>query len=120
MSIAFTFYGLPNCSTCRRAVDYLARNGAVEIRYRDIKTDPLSRDEVERLAKSAGGASELFSRKARKYRSMGLNERELSDNDMLDLMSSEYTFIKRPVLVGNPGAICGFSSKSYDAFLDAQ
>jgi arsenate reductase-like glutaredoxin family protein len=36
---------------------------------------------------------------------------------MLDLMSEEYTFIKRPVLVNGKRAICGFSPKSYDSFL---
>ena len=114
---AFTFYWLPNCSTCREAASYLKQKGQRVTRYRDIKTDPLKWEEVEQLAELAGGASELFSRRARKYRSMGLSEREISGDEMLDLMSEEYTFIKRPVLVNGKRAICGFSPKSYDSFL---
>jgi arsenate reductase len=117
MSKAFTFYWLPNCSTCQKAASYLKQNGQLVTQYRDIKTDPLQREEVERLAELAGGASELFSRRARMYRSMGLNEREISEDEMLDLMSREYTFIKRPVLVNGNRAVCGFSPKSYDSFL---
>src|SRR4051812_46506582 len=117
MSKAITLYWMPNCSTCREAVSYLKQKGQTVTQYRDIKTDPLKREEVEHLAELVGGASELFSRRARKYRSMGLSEREISSDEMLDLMSEEYTFIKRPVLVNGKRAICGFSPKSYDSFL---
>jgi arsenate reductase-like glutaredoxin family protein len=37
---------------------------------------------------------------------------------MLDLMTTEYTFIKRPVLVINDKAISGFSEKSWTKFLE--
>jgi arsenate reductase len=117
MPKAFTFYWLPNCSTCQKAATYLKEKGQIVAQYRDIKTDRLKREEVEQLARLAGGASELFSRRARKYRSMGLNGREISSEEMLDLMSEEYTFIKRPVLVNGKHAICGFSPKLYDSFL---
>jgi arsenate reductase len=117
MSEAFTFYWLPNCSTCQKAASYLKQKGQTVTQFRDIKTDPLEREEVEQLAELAGGANELFSRRARKYRSMGLNEREIAGDEMLDLISEEYTFIKRPVLVNGKRAICGFSPKSYDSFL---
>ena len=48
---------------------------------------------------------------------MKLQSRELSDAEMLDLMASEYTFIKRPVLVSGESAIAGFSEKKYKEFL---
>jgi arsenate reductase len=48
---------------------------------------------------------------------MGLHERELSHDEMLDLMADEYTFIKRPVLVLGEQAVAGFSPKAYDQFL---
>ena len=70
------------------------------------------------LAELVGGAGELFSRRARKYRAQGLHERELSDDDMLDLMTAEYTFIKRPVLVSGTRAVAGFTPKTYDRLLD--
>ena len=117
MSKAITLYWMPNCSTCQKAAAYLNEMGQTVTQYRDIKTDPLKREEVEQIAELAGGASELFSRRARKYRSMGLSEREISGDEMLDLMSEEYTFIKRPVLVDGKRAICGFNPKSYDSFL---
>lgn len=114
---SFAFYWLPNCSTCKKAAEFLRSENIEIAAFRDLKADPLARREVEDLAAKAGGAEALFSRRAQKYREMKLNERELSDDEMLDLMASEYTFIKRPVLVSGSEAIAGFSEKSYKEFL---
>ena len=112
------FYWLPHCSTCRKAVEYLETNGATIAESRDIKSNPLSRSEVQNLAEMVGGASELFSRRAIKYRAMTLNERVLSSEEMIELMAEEYTFIKRPVVVSEGHAVSGFTPKSFDRFLE--
>lgn len=114
----FTMYWLPHCTTCQKAVQYLEKKGHSVTAFRDVKSDPLNRKEVERLCELVGGADELFSRRARKYRAMNLSERELSAEEMIQLMVEEYTFIKRPVLVSNGRAVAGFSFKSYDSFLE--
>lgn len=111
-----TLYWLPHCTTCRKAAQYLEDHGRGVAHFRDIKSEPLSHEEVERLAGLVGGASELFSRRARKYRALKLYERLLSTDDMIQLMSEEYTFIKRPVLVRGMRALAGFTPKSYDRF----
>ena len=113
-----TFYWLPACSTCKKAKSHIERHGIRDFELRDIKENPLSREEVAQLAKMLGGASELFSRRAIKYREMKLNERELSETEMLDLMADEYTFLKRPVLVFKGKAIAGFFEKFWDQFLE--
>ena len=112
------FYWLPNCSTCQKAKNFLERHSLEFSEIRDIKENPLSRTEVENLAKMLGGANELFSRRAVKYREMKLNERELADAELLDLMSQEYTFLKRPILTIDDQTIAGFFEKSMNAFLD--
>jgi arsenate reductase len=112
-------YWLPHCTTCQKAVQYLEKKGHSVATFRDLKGDPLDRKEVERLAKLVGGADELFSRRARKYRSMNLSERELSSDEMIQLMIDDYTFIKRPVLLCDKRALSGFSTKSYDSFLES-
>jgi arsenate reductase (glutaredoxin) len=113
-----TFYWLPSCSTCKKAKNHIERHGLRNFELRDIKQDPLAREEVEELAKKLGGADELFSRRAIKYREMKLNERELSKDEMLALMTEEYTFLKRPILVYKGKAIAGFFEKFWNRFLD--
>ena len=117
MSENITFYWLENCSTCQKAKRFLERHGIKNYEKRDIKENPLSRDEVVKLSAIIGGADNLFSRRAVKYREMKLNERELSAPEMIDLMASEYTFLKRPVLVINDKAIAGFFEKQFEDFI---
>jgi arsenate reductase (glutaredoxin) len=112
-------YGLPHCSTCQRAVQYLAERGVSISSFRNVKTDPLKRAEVEELARKVGGAEKLFSRRAMKYRQMGLHERHLTDEDLVRLITEEYTFVTRPVVVRGDRATVGFSAKRLDELLVA-
>jgi arsenate reductase len=112
-----TFYWSANCSTCQKAKKSIERHGIKDYALRDIKKNPLSVDEVDGLAKKLNGAGELFSRRAVKYREMKLNERELSETEMIDLMTGEYTFLKRPILVIGDKAIAGFLERFFQDFI---
>jgi arsenate reductase len=46
---------------------------------------------------------------------MGLHERDLSEDEMVRLMTEEYTFVTRPVIVRGDRATAGFSAKRIDA-----
>lgn len=109
-----TVYGLPHCSTCQKAVAYLEEKGVQVDRYHDLKTEPLTAEQVRDLADRVGGAEKLFSRRARKYRAMGLHEREVTEAEMLRLMEEEYTFVTRPVVVAEGGAVAGFAPRRLD------
>lgn len=112
-----TFYWSENCSTCQKAKKFVERHGVKDFELRDIKNNPLSPIEVVRLVEMLGGANELFSRRAVKYREMKLNERELSETEMIDLMTNEYTFLKRPILVIGDQAIAGFFERFFQDFI---
>lgn len=111
-----TFYWLPYCSTCVKAEQHLLSKGGSIKRYVNLKEEPLSREEVLKLCDLIGGPEKLFSKRAMKYRSMGLDKMTLSDEDLVNYMCQEYTFIKRPVLVtADKKILAGFSAKQYDA-----
>ena len=94
-------------------------NAGVEIEnFHDVKENRLSRKEVEGLVKLVGGADKLFSKRAMKYRSLGLNEMDLTDKDLVRYMIEEYTFIRRPVLVSGDFAMAGFAKKKYEEFIN--
>lgn len=112
--VSVDVYWLPYCTTCQKAVAYLQEKGVKIRSFRDLKAQPLERPEVEDLARKVGGAETLFSRRAMKYRAMGLHEQTLSDDDLLRLMAEEYTFITRPVIVRGDRATAGFSAKRVD------
>jgi arsenate reductase len=110
-------YWLPYCTTCTKAVAYLEEKGVPVRAFRNLKEAPLSVDEVRDLAAKVGGVEKLFSKRAMKYRAMGLHEREVSEDEMVRLMSEEYTFVTRPVIVLGDRATAGFSAKRVDALL---
>ena len=114
------FYGLPNCTTCQKALRRLDYHRVPEIEKRNIKEEPLTREEIEKLAAMLGGIENIFSRRSVKYRELGLRDKKLSEADMLDLMASEYTFLKRPITVAGNKAVAGFFERIYDDFLAAE
>ena len=112
-----TFYWLENCTTCQKAKKYLERHEIKDYEIRDIKNNPLTREEIVNLSAMLGGADDLFSRRAIKYREMKLSERELTEREMIDLMEGEYTFLKRPILVIGDKVIAGFFEKQFQDFI---
>ncbi|HEX8831309.1 MAG TPA: ArsC/Spx/MgsR family protein [Longimicrobium sp.] len=108
-------YGLPHCTTCIKALEHLRDRGISVTSFRDLKAEPLSEPEVRALAQKVGGPDKLFSKRAMKYRKLGLHEREVSQDEMAQLMADEYTFITRPVIVHGDRATAGFTPKRVDA-----
>ena len=102
-------YVLPTCSTCQRIVAELGPPPDLEII--DIRARPLVAEEVDRMAELAGSYEALFSRRAIKYRSMGLADQELMEVDYRRLILEEDTFLKRPVAIVGDQIFVGSSKK---------
>lgn len=80
----------------------------------DIKTDQLTFDQIDEMKKRSGSYESLFSRKAMKYRSMGLGDKSLSEDDYRQLIQEEYTFLKRPVFIVDAQVFVGNSKKEIE------
>ncbi len=101
---------LGSCSTCQRILGELGtKTKGYEIQ--DIKTEKISAKDLDEMKKLAGSYEALFSRVAMKYRSMGLNEMELTEKDYRKYILEEYTFLKRPVVVSGDKIFIGNSKK---------
>lgn len=107
-------YYLANCTTCQRILKELGKpveNCALQ----NIKEQNLSAAELDFLKEKTGSYESLFSRKAMKYREMGLHERTLTEADYRDLILSEYTFLKRPVIINGNEIFVGNLAKTVAA-----
>lgn len=109
-------YHLGTCSTNIRILKELNLDG---VELQDIKKEPMTADQVDEMAKIAGSYEALFSRKAMKYRSMGLNEMELSEADYKKYIVEEYTFLKRPVAIIDGEIFVGNAKKNVEALATA-
>lgn len=103
MKKAFT---LPTCKTCQRIFDDLqpAAHGCEVV---DIKSEGISAADLDAMAVHAGSYEALFSRRAMKFRSMGLADRELTEQDYRRLILEECTFLKRPVFLFDDAVTAG-------------
>jgi arsenate reductase len=85
-----------------------------DVNLREIKSAPLTEEEVDRLGKKSGTFESIFSKRARKYRELGLNEKSLSEADYRKYLLLDYTFLKRPVLEASDKVIAGNSKKQVE------
>lgn len=81
----------------------------------DIKTDNIRPEQLEQMAEKVGSYEALFSRRAMKYRAMGLHEQSLEESDYKRLILEEYTFLKRPVIFIDEDIFVGNSKKTVAA-----
>ena len=105
-----TIFFLPSCSTCTRILKELKLDNSPLLH--DIKSNKIQAAQLDAMKELAGSYEALFSRRAIKYKSMGLKDKNLTEKDYRQLILEEYTFLKRPVFVlndeifiGNSGAV---------------
>jgi arsenate reductase-like glutaredoxin family protein len=103
------FYYLATCDTCKRMMKELQLTDFI---LREIKSAPISPDELDHMASLAGSFEAIFSRRSRNYRSRGFHERTLSEPEYRDAILSDYTFLKRPVMVSGTHVVAGNSPEA--------
>lgn len=102
-------YFLSTCDTCARIMGEIKDLSSFE--KIDIKQNNITEEDLDTAAQFAGGYENVFSKRARKFRSEGWNEKDLSDADYRKLILQEYTFLKRPVFFVDDQVFIGNSKK---------
>ena len=110
-------YHLSTCSTCQRILKEVP--GLDRFELQDIKTQPITAKQLDGIKRIAGSYEALFSRRAMKFRSMGLDKKQLTETDYRDLILSEYTFLKRPVIVIGDQVFVGNAKAVVEAAVEA-
>lgn len=90
------FY-LASCDTCRKIIKSLPKN--INLAFHDIKQDPITVDELEKMRELTGSYEALFSKKAQLYKSMDLKNKSLCEEDFKKYILEHYTFLSRPVFI---------------------
>lgn len=108
-------YHLGNCSTCQRIIRGL--NNIESFEQQEIKSRAITSEQLDSMKNLAGSYEALFSRRAMKFRSMGLHEQELNEEDYRRLILNEYTFLKRPVIIIDDKIFVGNSKKVVEAMI---
>ena len=107
------FFYLKSCSTCKRILDDL--NLPETVTLQNIKTEPITEEQLDHMKKLAGSYEALFSRRATLYKERDLKNKTLTEKDYKALILEHYTFLSRPVLVSNNTIFVGNSTKTVEA-----
>ena len=81
-----------------------------EVNERDYFKDPLSEDELIDLA-STVGLVEIFAWRSPSVKNLGLQGKDLDDNEMLRFMQKEPRLIRRPIIKIGKETIIGANIK---------
>ena len=109
------FICYPRCTTCQKAKKWLDDNG-VEYELRDIKLDNPTREELKEWhAKSGLPLKKFFNTSGLLYKSLELKSKlpTMSDDEMLNLLSTDGMLVKRPLLVSDGFVLVGFKENEW-------
>src|SRR5450755_2790094 len=111
MFIMKKVYCVGTCGTCQRIIkdaDLLKKG----YKAQNIKEEKITGAQVDEMKELMGSYEALFSRRALKYKAMGLKGKKLSEKDYRDLILQEYTFLKRPVVISRKKIFSGSEKKT--------
>ncbi len=109
------FICYPKCTTCQRAKKWLDDNG-IEYDLRDIKLDKPTLDELTAWHKISGlPLKKLFNTSGLLYKSLDLKNKlpNMTEGEMLSLLSTDGMLVKRPILVGDDFVLVGFKEENW-------
>ena len=111
-------YHLATCTTCQAIIKdtQIDKKG---FDLQDIKTQKITVAQLDEMKKMAGSYEALFSRRAMKYKELGLKDKQLTEKDYRNYILEEYTFLKRPVTIINNKIFIGSENKSVEALQKA-
>ena len=103
--MTITIYQKPTCTTCRQ-VHAALRDAGVDFEAVDYYTDPIPKAKLkDLLRKMKMSARDLLRTKEDIYRKLRLGERDLSDEEIVDLMVKHPDLIQRPIVEKGARAI---------------
>jgi len=111
-------YHLGNCTTSQAIIKATGVDQK-GFEMQDIKFEKISPAQLDQMKKMAGSYEALFSRRALKYKALGLKDKKLEEKDYRRYILDEYTFLKRPVVIIGEKIFVGSEKKTVEALKQA-
>lgn len=109
------FICYPKCTTCQKALRWLDDN-KIEYELRDIKEDNPSLEELTAWYKTSGLPLKKFcNTSGLLYKSMELKDKlpTMSEEEQLNLLSTDGMLVKRPLVIGEDFVLVGFKESEW-------
>lgn len=114
------FICYPKCTTCVRAKNWLDDN-KIKYELRDIKLNNPTLEELTVWYNKSGlPIKKFFNTSGLLYKSLDLKNKlpEMSEREMLKLLSTDGMLVKRPLLIGDDFVLVGFKEAEWTEKID--
>ena len=108
------FYSYPNCSTCRKASKWLDQN-KINYKFIDIVKETPSKNFLElALTQFSSDKKKLFNTRGKSFKLINAEIKDLTKEEIIELLSNDGKLVKRPFLIINETQIIlGFDESEY-------
>ena len=105
-------YGLKKCSTCQKALGFLAEK-KIPVEFTDHQEKPPGNLQVTAWSKAVGGWEKLINRAGYTWRGLPASETsDLTEAKAVELATKHTSLIRRPLIEHADGSVTvGFTSK---------
>ena len=110
------FVEYPKCTTCQKAKKWLDDN-KIEYELRDIKLNNPTLEELTEWYKKSGlPLKKFFNTSGLLYKSMDLKNKlpDMTEDEMLQLLSTDGMLVKRPILVADNFVLVSFKESEWN------
>jgi len=111
-----TLYGISNCTTVKKAKDWLNGHN-IEYQFHDYRKQGLTEDLLEYFEANLGWET-ILNKRSTSWRKLTDEQREtVSKQTALQYMQESPTLIKRPILDIGEKLVIGFTAEQYQQVL---
>ncbi|MDH5692103.1 MAG: ArsC family reductase [Gammaproteobacteria bacterium] len=110
-------YGIKNCGTVKKALNWLDENG-IEYTFHDYKKEGVDETKLKSWVKELGWES-LLNRRGLTWRKLSDEEKSgINQGNAIKIMLEKPSIIKRPLIIANREKLLGFDEDEYQKFFD--
>lgn len=107
--------GIKNCNKIRDTKTWLSSN-KVDFEFIDLKKEPLTESELRELEFKVG-LDVLINRKGTTYRNLGLKDKDLSEDELFQVLLKNQNMMKRPILTNEEAVLVGYDEEAFEGFV---
>ena len=104
------FY-LKSCGTCTKILKQLDLS---DWELREIKSKPISEEELSEMFEKTKSYEALFSRRSTQIKAQNIDVKSLKEDDFKKLILEHYSFLKRPVFLTDKEIFVGNEKKKLE------
>ena len=106
-------YGIKNCNSVKKALDYLNENG-ISYEFHDYKKLSITHEELQNFIDKFG-LEQVLNKKGTTWRKLDKSQQEqaVETQYAIKLMTENTSLIKRPIIYSPSKHLIGFNPKQY-------